>query len=157
MTADSPPCLLAIYISSQAESPMHSVTRAQALAGKGLDGDRYAAGGGTFSTWKGPRDVTLIEIEAVESFAREYAVSADPALLRRNLVTRGIRLNDLVGCEFMVGALPLRGVRLCEPCTHLARVTQLPVLPGLVKKGGLYAEILRDGELAVGDPISWKP
>jgi MOSC domain-containing protein YiiM len=98
--------------------------------------------------------VTLIEIEAIEQFAREYGHALDAAQSRRNLVTRGVRLNDLVGVEFFVGKVPMRGLRLCEPCAHLARLVAAPVLPGLIKRGGLYAQVLQDGVLAVGDPIS---
>ena len=97
--------------------------------------------------------MTLIEIEALEEFRREYAASVDAAKSRRNLLTRGVRLNELVGCDFLVGGVPMRGLRLCEPCSHLARLTSSPVLPGLVRRGGLYAEILEDGMLVVGDSI----
>ena len=89
----------------------------------------------------------------LERFVRETGHPMDAALSRRNLLTRGIRLNDLVGREFSVGGIRMLGLRLCEPCTHLARLTGMPVLPGLVHRGGLYAQILEDGELSVGDPI----
>ena len=149
--------LLAIYISQSAGDLPHSVPQARLLAGRGLEGDRYAAGLGTFSANAGKRDVTLIEEEAIALFAREYGHQLIPALSRRNLLTRGVRLNDLVGQEFSVGSVAMRGLRLCEPCVHLARLTRLPVLPGLVRRGGLYAEVLRDGELRVGDAIHPAP
>ena len=149
--------LLSIYISPEAGNVPHSVPRARLLAGRGLEGDRYAAGRGTFSANAGKRDVTLIETEALEAFANDYGHKLDPAHSRRNLLTRGIRLNDLIGREFSVGSVPMRGLRLCEPCAHLARLTPLPVLLGLVHRGGLYAEILRDGDLKVGDAIEIAP
>lgn len=149
--------LLAIYVAPGASAPAFPVPRARAIAGRGLEGDRYAVGGGTFSARPGGRDVTLIEIEALEEFAREYHQVLDPAQSRRNLLTRGVRLNDLVGREFMVGGVALRGLRRCEPCTHLARLTVASVLPGLVGRGGLYAEVLRDGDLAAGDTIQTTP
>jgi MOSC domain-containing protein YiiM len=146
--------LEAIYISPSAGTLPHSVQHVQVLAGRGLEGDRYARGCGTFSANSGQRDVTFIEAEALEQFVRDYGHPLDAAQSRRNLLTRGVRLNDLVGRDFFVGRIPMRGLRLCEPCTHLARLTSAPVLPGLVHRGGLYAQILQDGELTVGDSIS---
>ena len=148
-----PAVLAAIFISPSAEALPFSVDRVMALAGRGLEGDRYALGCGTFSTRPGRRDVSLIETEALDQFARDCGHRLDAARSRRNLLTRGVRLNELVGRDFFVGAVPMRGLRLCEPCTHLARLTSAPVLPGLVRRGGLYAEILQDGELAIGDSI----
>jgi MOSC domain-containing protein YiiM len=123
------------------------------LPGRGLDGDRYAAGIGTFSDRRGRRDVSLIESEAIEAFERESRISLSAAESRRNVLTRGVRLNDLVGHEFQVGEVRMQGLRLCEPCTHLVRLTHPQALRGLVHRGGLYAAILSEGELAVGDPI----
>ena len=145
--------LIGIYISPSPSVLPHSVQRIRALAGRGLDGDRYATGCGTFSARTGARDVTLIEAESIEQFVREYEQPLDAAQSRRNLLTRGVRLNDLIGCDFLVGGVPMRGLRLCEPCTHLVRLTSPAVLPGLVRRGGLYAQILEDGELTVGDTI----
>jgi MOSC domain-containing protein YiiM len=145
--------LTAIYVSPAAGMLPQSMAHVRVLTGRGIEGDRYALGNGTFSGNAGQRDVTLIEAEALEQFAQGYGQSLDPAASRRNLLTRGVRLNELVGREFMVGEIRLRGLRLCEPCTHLARVTAAPVLPGLVHRGGLYAEVLCDGEWRVGDEI----
>lgn len=149
--------LAAIYISPVAGALPDSVQRVRALAGRGLEGDRYAVGCGTFSANSGQRDVTLIEAEMLDQFGRDYGHLLDAAQSRRNLLTRGVRLNELVGRDFLVGAVPMRGLRLCEPCTHLARLTLSPVLPGLVHCGGLYAQILADGELTVGDSILIQP
>ena len=142
-----------IYISPSAGTLPHSVESVWAIAGRGLDGDRYALGCGTFSTNSSPRDVTLIEAEALDDFVRDYGYPLDAAESSRNLLTRGVRLNELVGSDFVVGTVPMRGLRLCEPCAHLARLTPARVLPGLVRRGGLYARILQDGELSVGDSI----
>src|SRR4051794_12120595 len=95
--------LEAIYISPIATELPVSVSRVRALAGRGLEGDRYGWGCGTFSAHAGGRDVTLIEAEALDLFAREYGHPLDAAQSRRNLLTRGVRLNELVGCEFLVG------------------------------------------------------
>ena len=120
---NTPAQLLGIYVAAQASELPQAVERVRALAGRGLEGDRYAAGGGTFSENPGKRDVTLIEAEALESYERESGNKLSAAESRRNLLTQGVRLNDLVGREFRVGAVRLLGLRLSEPCTHLARLT----------------------------------
>jgi MOSC domain-containing protein YiiM len=148
-----PARLLGIYVAAQATDMPQSVERVRALAGRGLEGDRYAAGIGTFSERPGRRDVTLIESEALEAYRRQSGQELSAAEVRRNLLTQGVRLNDLVGREFQVGAVRLRGLRLSEPCTHLMRLTHPGTLRGLVHRGGLVAEVLCDGELAVGDKI----
>lgn len=148
-----PARLLGIYLAAQPVELPRSVERVRAIAGKGLEGDRYAAGTGTFSDRPGKRDVTLIETEALEAYERESGKKLSGAESRRNLLTHGVRLNDLVGREFQVGAVRMRGLRLSEPCTHLARLTHPETLCGLVHRGGLVAEVLNDGELEVGDGI----
>ncbi len=149
----SPAQLIGIYVAARAEELPQAVKSVRALAGRGLEGDRYAAGAGTFSDRPGQRDVTLIESEALEAYARESGKKLSAAESRRNLVTRGVRLNEMVGCEFIVGSVKLRGLRLSEPCTHLARLTHPETLGGLDDRGGLVAEVLNDGELRVGDAI----
>jgi MOSC domain-containing protein YiiM len=145
--------LLGIYVAAQAAGPAQALDRVRVLAGRGLEGDRYAAMTGTFSDRPGRRDVTLIESEALEAYERESGNKLSPAEARRNLLTQGLRLNDMVGREFQVGAVRLRGLRLSEPCTHLMRLTHPGTLRGLVHRGGLVAEVLNDGELRVGDEI----
>lgn len=145
--------LLGIFVAAKAAAPAQSVERVRAVAGRGLESDRYAAGTGTFSDRPGKRDVTLIESEALEAYERENDRKLSAAEARRNLLTQGVRLNDLVGREFQVGPVWLRGLRLCEPCTHLARLTHPETLPGCVHRGGLTAEVLNDAELKVGDEI----
>lgn len=148
------PRVLALYTAAKAGGTPQAMNQVRALAGRGLQGDRYADGGGTFSGHPGRRDVTLVEIEAIDAFEQAYHLQIDPAELRRNIVTRGVRLNELIGVEFRIGGISVRGLRLCEPCYHLARLTRAAVLPGFVHRGGLYAEILEGGVLAVGDPIT---
>jgi MOSC domain-containing protein YiiM len=142
---DVPARLLGIYVAAQATEVPRSLERVRALAGRGLEGDRYAAGIGTFSDRPGRRDVTLTESEALEAYARENGQKLSAAEARRNLLTQGVRLNDLVACEFQVGAVRLRGLRLSEPCTHLMRLTHPETLRGLLHRGGLVAEVLCDG------------
>ncbi len=144
--------VVAIYITPRGGAPMVEVSTVRAVPGKGLEGDRYADGLGTYSAQPGTgREVTLIEVETIESLAREYDVEMGPAETRRNLVTLGLPLNHLVGREFRVGDVTLRGTRLCEPCNHLETLTRPGVRRGLIHRGGLRAEIINGGVIRAGD------
>ncbi len=143
-----------IHIAPVASEPTVSVEQAHAVPGKGLEGDRYFKGDGSFSEKSGPdREITLIEIEAIQALERDHNLNISPGDARRNIVTRGVPLNHFVGREFQVGEVTLRGIRLCEPCAHLAGLTQEKVLPGLVHRGGLRAQILSEGVIRTGDDI----
>ena len=126
---------------------------ARALAGRGLEGDRHVAGTGTFPSGMPGSALTMIEAEVCESFDPPL----EPGEHRRNVITRGIDLNALVGHEFLIGDVPCRGMRLCEPCTVVQRYAGRPVLRALVHRGGLRADILRDGTMRVGDPVRTGP
>lgn len=146
--------VVSIHIASTGSAPMRSVTNIVAVAGRGLEGDRYFSGLGTYSNNPGTgRHVTLIEIEAVEALKREYNVGVAAALCRRNIVTRAVALNHLVEKEFSVGEVVLRGMRLCEPCAYLEKLSASGALRGLIHRGGLRAEILTGGTIRIGDPI----
>lgn len=146
--------LEAIFISSKKTVLPEETATAQAVAGRGLEGDRYFHREGTFSLKHGPdREVTLIEAEAIEALAQESQVSVSTAQARRNLVTRGVPLNHLVGKEFQIGSVVLRGIRLCEPCAHLEKLTVKGVIEGLCHRGGLRAQILEGGLLERGAMI----
>lgn len=133
---------------------MRSLETVNVRSGVGLDGDRYALGRGHYShDLRVSRDLTLIEGEVVEALWREHGISLAPGETRRNVTTRGIRLNDLVGRRFRVGEILCQGTRLCEPCLHLVGLIGKPVLQPLVHRGGLRADVLTDGEICVGDPI----
>ena len=135
---------------------MQSVATAKGQRGQGLEGDRYSKGLGTFSDQPGTgREITLIEIEAIQALERDYGVELEAKLTRRNLVTRGIALNHLVNREFKVGEVILRGTRLCEPCSHIEKLTRKGVVRGLVHRGGLRADIITGGTLRVGDSIAF--
>ena len=149
--------LVAIFVASGAGAPMEARDHIGATAGAGLDGDRYALGTGTYSgTGRDPRDVTLIEREAVDAVRStdDGGVEVREDETRRNLVTEGVALNHLVGRTFRVGAVHMRGIRLAEPCAYLEQLTgHAGVRAAFVHRGGLRAEILDDGELHVGDAI----
>jgi MOSC domain-containing protein YiiM len=149
--------VVAIHIAPSGAAPMKAVTTAQAVAGKGLEGDRYYSKLGTYSNQAGAgRDVTLIEIEAIEGLKRDYKVQLEPGQARRNIVTRGVALNHLVEQEFRVGDVVLRGMRLCEPCAHMEKLTVKGAMRGLIHRGGLRAEIVKGGTIRVGDVIESK-
>jgi MOSC domain-containing protein YiiM len=147
--------VISIYIAPAAGAPMQSVAKIQAKAGRGLEGDRYCNRLGTFSGEPGTgREITLIEIEAIEALKRDYQIELEAELTRRNLVTRGVPLNHLVNREFNVGAVTLRGTRLCEPCLHMEKLTRKGVMSGLIHRGGLRADIAIEGVIHVGDIIT---
>ena len=143
-----------IYIASAAQAPMQQASAAVAIPGVGLEGDRYALKQGTFFKPEPDFELTLIEAEALEALQRDYSVELAAGASRRNLVTRGVALNHLVGREFTIGKVRLRGIRLCEPCEHLQRLTGKPVIKGLRHRGGLRAQILVEGTIHPGDPVT---
>lgn len=134
---------------------MRALERAWVRAGVGIEGDRYAIGGGTWSDHPGgDRDLTLVEAEVIESLAAEHGIALSPGETRRNVTTRGVRLDDLVGREFTIGGVRCRGQRRCEPCAYLQELVGKPILRPLTHRGGLRALILEDGEFGVGDAIA---
>ena len=142
-----------INIAPSAEAAMVPVQEARAVPGKGLEGDRYSFRQGTFYKPQPDRELTLIEVEAIEAMKGELNVDYGLSDSRRNVVTRGVPLNHLVGKEFWIGEVKVRGLRLCEPCSHLQKVSHEKVLPGLVHRGGLRAQILTEGMIQVGDVV----
>ena len=147
--------IISIHLAKTGGAPMESISQTLAVAGKGLQGDRYYEGVGTYSDHPGSgREVTLIEIEALEALKRDYDIEIAPAQARRNLVTRAVALNHLVGREFTVGKVRLRGMRLCDPCAHLEKLSARGALRGLIHRGGLRADILSGGIIRVGDAIT---
>jgi MOSC domain-containing protein YiiM len=146
----------AIALAERATGDMYTVDHANALANRGLDGDRYAAKAGTFTpdndTARG-YDLTLIEAEVLDSLTLPDGRTLGYAEARRNVVTRGIDLNALVGRHFRIGNVECLGQRLCEPCSHLERLTTKGALRGLIHRGGLRADVLNDGEMNTDDLI----
>jgi MOSC domain-containing protein YiiM len=147
--------LLGIFVGPRPAEALESVAEVQAVAGRGLAGDRYFTREGTFSAKEGPdREVTLIESEALAALQRDYEQTLAPIKARRNLLTEGVPLNHLVGREFQVGNVVVRGLRLCEPCGHLEKLSGPGLLKSLTHRGGLRAQIVRGGTLRVGDRIA---
>jgi MOSC domain-containing protein YiiM len=150
-----------IHIANTRGGPLTALASVKALSGVGLAGDRNAthhdpsAGASAGARSADSCDVTLIEAEAVENLAA-VDITLEPGESRRNLTTRGVRLNDLVGKEFWIGEVLARGVELCEPCTHLVALTGKPLIKPLAHRGGLRADLLTSGRIKVGDPIAVK-
>jgi MOSC domain-containing protein YiiM len=142
-----------INIADGAKEPMRAIAEVRALPGVGLEGDRYALGQGTFSKPEPSHELTLIEAEAIEAISRDCTIQLAPGDARRNLVTRDVPLNHLVGKEFFIGEVKIRGIRLCEPCDHLQELTGQPVIKSLLHRGGLRAQILSEGTIRVGDIV----
>ena len=146
-----------MYLADVARGPVRAVAEARAVAGRGLAGDRYERGMGTFSDWPADHEFTLIEAEVIEAALADYpGLVLAPGEHRRNVATRGVRLNDLVGKRFRIGAEVLcEGTRLCEPCAHLEVITGKGGLCRvLAGRGGLRARLLTSGMIRLGDPIT---
>lgn len=138
----------AILTAPGAEAPLHRVETVEAVAGRGLEGDRYHEGCGTFSAPGRGYELTLVEAEVLES------LDLPPEQARRNIVTRGIALNGLVGRRFRVGTAVCIGRRLAEPCAHLEKLARPGLLRPLVHRAGLRADILEGGTIGVGDRLT---
>lgn len=143
-----------IHVAPGAGLAVVAVVEARAIASVGLEGDRYAAGTGYWSPDpRSTRDLTLIEAEVVEEAARLHGLTLSDGETRRNLTTRGVRLNDLVGKRFRIGEVLCEGNGLCEPCRYLESITGKSLVRTLLHRGGLRARLLSDGIIRVGDAI----
>src|SRR5467141_4899297 len=143
-----------IHFAISEGEPMRATARIRVLAGIGLEGDRYATGRGHFSRMTGTgRALTLIEAEVLESLRDSLGIALRPGEARRNVTTRGIALNALVGHRFRIGSVLCEGARLCEPCSYLEDQLGKPLLHPLLHRGGLRSDVLEDGEIGVGDDV----
>lgn len=142
-----------IHITPAASQPMRALGEAVLVAGRGIEGDRYMLGTGTYSPRPDVREATLIEAEALEALARDYRVTLLPHEHRRNLTTRGVPLNHLVGKRFRVGACLLEGGRLNVPCQYLEDLLGKKVFKPLMHRSGLNCRILEGGAIRIGDTI----
>jgi MOSC domain-containing protein YiiM len=148
--------VIAIYISAAAEDPMQSVAEARLETGRGIVGDRYYRESGTFSEKlkdNPAREVTLVESEQIAYYQQTTGMPLGYGTLRRNIVTGGIDLNALVGRRFRIGEVIMEGVRLCEPCAHIARLVAEEVLTEMVHRAGLRAAVVSDGTVRVADSV----
>jgi hypothetical protein len=144
-----------LAVAPAAEAPMQLLETARARAGRGLEGDRYALGAGTFSPRAEHRpgyDLTLIAAEVLDEL-RAAGSDLDFAGTRRNVLTRGIDLAALIGRTFRIGDVLCEGRRQCEPCSHLERLSGPGVLRPLIHRGGLRVDVRSDGEIRLGDPV----
>ena len=136
-----------IFIGPESTLP-EPVERVRAVAGRGLEGNRYF-----YDEVPSGRALTLIQAEALEGMLEDTGIELSAAESRRNVLTSGIDLNALVGKRFRVGKVECLGVELCHPCSSLEKVTQKGVIKGLVNRGGLNSDILTDGDIALGDLV----
>jgi MOSC domain-containing protein YiiM len=147
--------LVGIFVAPASGEPMQALDRIEATVGCGLAGDRYATNIARHERgYTKIRHVTLIEEETVEALARDHEIDVAPILLRRNLLTRGVPLNHLIGRRFRIGQVVLVGTELCTPCQYLADLIGQPVLKPLMHRGGIRAEIVEGGELRADDEIA---
>ncbi len=148
--------VVALFTVDRRAAPMKKVEQLNALAGRGIEGDRYFLGTGTYSKKPEPgRQVTLIKSEVLESLKEKFDITVKPEESRRNVLTQGIEINDLIGTEFFVGPVRLRAHRITQPCLYLENLLDQP---GLYKElwdnGGISCEILSDGIIREGDIIT---
>ena len=146
-----------IYIAPKMGANVSGHQKVSVRAGKGIEGDRYFSNTGkNRSNYKGQPDweITLIESEVIEAFNHDTGNKFHESDFRRNIVTEGVRLNDLVGKTFNINGVSFFGVQLCEPCASLQKRLAVKILPDLIGKGGLRAQIRGVGLLNVGDAIS---
>ena len=144
--------VVSISIAPAESEPTRLVDEVRAIAGRGLEGDRYCKPAG--EAWEDPgKEITLIAAEAIDAMSRESGFDLEYKDARRNIITRDVPLNELIDKEFAIGDVRVKGIRLNQPCQHLASLTDEKVLKGLMHRGGLRAQILNDGRIRVGDTV----
>jgi MOSC domain-containing protein YiiM len=141
----------AIFLASRHGDLPSSVPSAELVAGLGVRGDRHFAE--TPGQLAADQELTLIQAEAIDYVRDRLDPRFEPAEARRNILTHGIDLDRLIGMEFSIGTVRVRGIRPCHPCAHLEGLTRQGVLKTLVNRGGLRAQILSSGMIRVDDPI----
>lgn len=152
-------CVVSIHVASESGGPTRELTTAELLPGRGIVSDRHF----DRPDMQPEDELTLIESEEIEALNRAAGLDLEPGESRRNVVTRGVRLNQLVGKEFRIGNIRLLGIELCEPCAHLAgllagqgriaALTPTELLRHMAHRAGLRAQILNAGYLKPGDPV----
>jgi MOSC domain-containing protein YiiM len=143
-----------VHLAREAGDPVERVERVEAVADRGLRGDRYFEEEGTFSDGEKSRGITLIEAEAIDAVESDYDIELEPGAHRRNVTVRGVALNHLVDRRFRVGDAVCEGVELCEPCNYLEGLLEEEgVRHALVHRGGLRGRIVESGEIGEGDAV----
>lgn len=146
--------VVAIHVAAENGGPVRALPEANLVPGKGIEGDRnYTYAEEHPDEMKPKKEVTLVESEAVAAIASEDGIAMTAGETRRNIETKGVPLNHLVGRKFRVGAARLKGLELCEPCGYLETLTQKGVVKALMHRAGLRAQILTGGTVRPGDPI----
>ncbi|BCH24160.1 MOSC domain-containing protein [Mesorhizobium sp. L-8-3] len=144
----------ALHLAPRSFLPMKAAGELLLIAGKGVEGDRYATGEGFYSDRpEEGRQVTLFEVETLEALLRDHQVTLGAADHRRNVTTRNVPLNHLVGHRFRIGGTVLEGTRLSTPCRHIEQITGQEIFTLLLNRSGLHARILRGGRIRLGDAI----
>lgn len=151
---DVPGNVAALHIGPRKKQPLVPVESIRVVPGRGIEGDRFFRKSPGEENPNPGREITLIESEALDALLHECNIALAPPDTRRNVLTRGIRLNPLVGKQFTVGETLLEGIELCEPCGHLELLTRTGVKQGLTHRGGLRARIVHGGTIRVGDVMS---
>jgi MOSC domain-containing protein YiiM len=144
-----------IYIAERSGQPMRAVSAVEGAAGRGLIGDRHCRPADAPSSSEADlHNISLVEAEVLESLRNDHGIELDGADTRRNLVTRGVRLHDLIGRQFRLGGLLCEGVEVCQPCVHVQQRVGKPILRPLAHRGGLRARILASGVVRIGDSVA---
>lgn len=143
--------MVEIYIGPEPEGPVRRVDEVTAVAGHGLEGDRYFQ---PAEDGVPDKEITLIESEAIAAAAGESGVDITPADGRRNVVTAGVRLDDLVGKTFALGEVEVEAIEPNPPCSHLQKLAGKPLLRPLARRGGVRGRIVKGGVIREGDPVS---
>ncbi|MEM7761021.1 MAG: MOSC domain-containing protein [Cyanobacteria bacterium P01_A01_bin.40] len=149
--------IVGIFLTPLPMKPMISVQEAKLESGQGIVGDRYHSRLGTFSQKLAglpDQEITLVEVEEIERLNKSTRLNLDLGDLRRNLVTEGVCLNELVDKCFFIGDTTLQGIRLCEPCKHLESLIGEEIIPNLMHRGGLRAKIVSGGVIRVDDKVN---
>jgi MOSC domain-containing protein YiiM len=131
-----------IFVGPVEEGPLEPTDTVTVKTGAGIEGDRH-----------GDKDITLFEAEAIEHLREEHRIELAPNEIRRNVMTRGVSLNDLLGHRIRIGEVEAVVTELCHPCSHLQKLTKPGVLRGLVNRGGLNADVVSGGLIRSGDTV----
>jgi MOSC domain-containing protein YiiM len=150
--------VVGLFIAEVAGAPMISVPEVRAVPDRGLEGDRYFFGQGSFSRWPGPhRDVTWIAVEDIWAVNEEFGLDLEPIALRRNILVEGVPLNSLLKQTLHIGSVTFRAERLCQPCKYLARKLDVPdLVTAFSYRAGIRARILTNGYIRVGDVVHFE-